>query len=257
VAAIAVSGMAVAFPIAIGLALVIGVVWNFILSPQGDPMLLFGGAFLVVVAIVVDAFAYSAYLDDHATQQKAAFQADPRAKKYTGTPTGAARGIILSIISGVLMGIFYPMVEIGREGDTGVAPYGLALLFGIGVLGSTLFYVPFFLNFPVAGEPIDTRAYFKGTPKQHLWGILGGVVWMIGGICNFAAAGTPVTLQVGPAVSYALGQGATLVSALWGLLVWHEFKGASQRVRMLIMVMLVLFTAGLAMISLAPLHASR
>jgi glucose uptake protein len=46
-----------------------------------------------------------------------------------------------------------------------------------------------------------------------------------------------------------------MVSALWCLLVWHEFKGASQRVKLLLVVMLVLFLSGLGMISIAPLHA--
>lgn len=258
VGAISVSGMAVAFPIAIGMALVIGVVSNFLLNPQGNPILLFSGVFLVVVAIIVDAFAYSGYLIDKAEElKKVALQADPRTKRRGPQPTGAARGIILSIVSGILMGAFYPMLEIGRQGETGLAPYGLGLMFGAGVLVSSLFYLPFFINFPVTGEPIQTTAYFKGTIGQHALGWLGGVIWMAGGICNFAAAGAPASLQVGPAVSYALGQGATLVSALWGLIVWREFKGASPRVRTLIGVMLVLFVAGLGMISIAPLHAGR
>jgi glucose uptake protein len=259
VAAIAVSGMAVAFPIGIGLALVIGVVANFILNPQGNATLLFGGAFLVVVAILVDAFAYSGYLDQKAdAEKKQALQADPRVKRRgVAKPTGAARGLILSVVSGILMGLFYPMVETARQGEAGLGPYGIALLFGAGVLVSTLFYIPFFLNFPVSGEPIQTKEYFKGTVSQHALGLLGGIVWMVGGICNFAAAGTPVSLQVGPAVSYALGQGATMVSALWGLIVWREFKGANQRVQALLILMLVLFVAGLTMISMAPLHAAR
>src|SRR6266404_1375365 len=251
VAAIAVSGMAVAFPIAIGLALVIGVIWNYSLNPQGHPMLLFGGAFLVVVAIIVDAFAYSSYIS---AQQEALKPVDPRAKVRVRRPN-AARGIVLSILGGILMGMFYPLVEMGKEGETGVAPYGIALLFGAGVVLSTFLYVPFFANFPVEGEPIPLSDYLKGTSRQHLLGLLGGAIWMIGAICNFAAASTPVTVQVGPAISYALGQGATLVSALWGLLVWREFKGADDRVRMLLVGMIVLFVAGLAMISIAPLQA--
>jgi glucose uptake protein len=154
-----------------------------------------------------------------------------------------------------LMGLFYPMLEMGKQGDGAVAPYGIAVLFGSGVLLSSLLYIPFFLNFPVTGDPIETRDYFKGTSKQHLLGLLGGIIWMGGAICNFAAASSPASLQVGPAVSYALGQGATLVSALWGLLVWREFAGATVRVKTLIVVMLVLFVAGLGMISIAPLHA--
>ena len=161
----------------------------------------------------------------------------------------------MSVVAGLLMGAFYPLVEMGREGDGGVSPYGLALLFAGGVLISTFFYVPFFLTFPVDGVSIEVNQYFKATRKQHVLGLLGGILWMVGGLSNFLAASTPSTVQVGPAVAYALGQGSTLVSALWGLIVWKEFKGASDRVKMLIAVMLVLFISGLAMISLAPLQA--
>ncbi|MGD1094519.1 MAG: hypothetical protein ABSB35_21320 [Bryobacteraceae bacterium] len=257
VAAISVSGMAVAFPIAIGLALVIGVVLNFSLNPQGNPFLLFGGAFLVVVAIVVNAFAYSSYVEAQQKAAKAAFQPDPRSRSRPSRQQGSAalRGILLSVVSGILMGLFYPLVEIGRQGETGVAPYGMALLFGFGVLLSTLLYVPFFATFPVQGEPVELKQYFTGTRKQHLLGLAGGAIWMVGAISNFAAAGTPVAVQVGPAISYALGQGATLVSTLWGLLIWHEFKGANARVRMLLGIMIALFVVGLGMVSIAPLYA--
>jgi len=255
VAAISVSGMAVAFPISIGLALVIGTVWSYTLNPQGNPMLLFGGAFLVLIAIIVDAFAYSSYLETKRAAAVAAVNADPRAKRKVEAAPGASRGIVLSIVSGVLMGTFYPMVEVAKAGEIGVAPYGIGLLFSAGILFSSLLYLPFFMNFPVDGEPVELSGYFKGTGRQHLLGLLGGIVWMVGGLCNFTAASSPASVQVGPAISYALGQGATLVSALWGLLVWREFQGANERVKMLIVVMLVLFVAGLGMISIAPLRA--
>ncbi len=253
VAAIAVSGMAVAFPVAIGLALVIGVVWNYQLNSQGNPILLFSGVALVVVAIITDAFAYSAYLDAKQLEAQKALQADPRVKTRTRKP-GAARGLILSIISGVLMGMFYPLVEMGKAGDSGVAPYGIGVLFGAGVFLSSLLYIPFFLNFPVEGEPIAARDYFKGTRGQHFLGFAGGIIWMAGALANFVAASAPVSVQLGPATSYALGQGATMVSALWGLLVWHEFKGANQRVKLLLLAMIVLFVVGLGLISIAPLN---
>jgi glucose uptake protein len=96
-------------------------------------------------------------------------------------------------------------------------------------------------------------AYFSGSVKQHLLGIAGGLIWCAGAIANFAAASSPKEVQVGPAVSYAVGQGATMVSALWGLLVWKEFAGATQRVRVLLAIMLILFVLGLALISMAPL----
>jgi glucose uptake protein len=258
VAAISVSGMAVAFPIAIGLALVIGVVWNHLLNPQGSPILLFGGVSLVLVAILVDAFAYSAYTDAkrQAAVKAATLQPDPRIKKFAPSGPGAGRGILLSIFGGILMGVFYPMVEMSREGDSGVSPYGIGILFAAGVLVSSLFYIPFFLTFPVSGPPVEVRQYLAGTKGQHLLGLSGGVIWMAGALCNFAAASTPPSVHVGPAVSYALGQGATLVSALWGLLVWHEFKGAAFSVKLLLFGMIVLFLTGLGMISIAPLYGS-
>jgi len=256
VAAITVSGLAVAFPIAIGLALVIGVIWNYILNPQADPILLFGGALLVAAAIIVDAFAYGTYLEAQQAAAVRALQPDPRTKtKNPKRGPGAARGIVLSIVSGLLMGAFYPIVEISKQGDNGVSPYGVAVLFGAGVFLSSLVYIPFFLNFPVVGEPLKTADYFKGSVRQHVLGLLGGLIWMAGGLANFIASSTPQKVQVGPAVSYAIGQGATMVSALWGLLVWREFKGASHRVQLLLVVMMVLFLSGLGMISIAPLHA--
>jgi len=257
VAAIAVSGMAVAFPIAIGLALVIGVVWNYALNPQGNALLLFGGLLLVVAAIVVDAFAYSTHLGAQTVAPTGgAPQIDPRARRPL-KPLSARRGIVISVISGILMGMFYPLVEMGKSGENGVGPYGIALLFAGGVLVSTFFYNPFFMNFPVSGEPVHFRHYFKGTQKQHLLGIFGGIIWAAGAISNFVAASAPPSVQVGPAISYALGQGATLVSALWGLLVWREFRGANDRVKMMLAGMIALFLAGLTMVSIAPLYASK
>jgi glucose uptake protein len=257
VAAISVSGVAVAFPVGIGLALVIGVVWNYLLNPQGNPLLLFGGAGLVVVAIVVDAFCFSMYVDAKEQAAQQALTPDPRTKGRGKKKVGAGRGIALSVLAGILMGMFYPLVETSKQGESGVAPYGVAVLFGIGVLASSLLYIPFFLNFPVAGVPMQVSDYLKGTRGQHLLGLLGGVIWMVGGLTNFLASSAPTTVQVGPAVSYALGQGATMVSALWGLIVWREFKGANQRVVLMLVVMLVLFLSGLSMIGLAPLYSTK
>jgi glucose uptake protein len=253
VGAISVAGMAVAFPVGIGLALIVGVIWSYSLNPQANPLLLFGGAFLVLLAVVAAAVAYSLHLGD---QQDAALQralaADPRAKLPKNR--SAARGVVLAVLGGLLMGAFYPMIEQSKLGEDGTGPYGVMLLFALGVFISTGIYVPFFLNFPVSGKPLPLTNYFKGTMKQHLLGVLGGIIWCTGGISNVVAASSPASLQVGPAVSYALGQGATMVSTLWGLLVWHEFKGAAYRVKMILTAMMVLFLAGLALVAVAPLR---
>jgi glucose uptake protein len=240
VAAISVAGLAVAFPVGIGMALVIGVIWNYALKPQGNPVLLFSGAAIIVGAIVVDALAY-------------------RAHAARGTQGGArkagAKGILLSLVSGVLMGSFFPLVELGKAGPFGLGPYAIGFVFAIGVFFSTFIFNVIFMNLPVEGPPVKIGAYFKGTLGQHGLGIMGGMIWATGAIANFAAASAPESVQVGPAISYAIGQGATMVSALWGLLVWKEFAGADARVRMLIAVMLLLFVVGLGLVSVAPLFA--
>lgn len=241
VAAISIAGLAVAFPVGIGLALVIGVVWNYLLKPQGNPTLLFSGAALVVAAIVVDAMAYRAHA--------ASLPWD--ASRRSG---GGAKGILISLVSGLLMGSFYPLVEMGKAGELGLGPYAIAVVFAAGVFGSTFIFNIYFMNLPVEGEPIEFKDYFRGTPGVHALGLLGGVIWAIGAIANFAAASAPPSVNVGPAISYAIGQGATMVSTLWGLLVWKEFAGSIPSVKMLIVVMFALFLAGLGMVSIAPLY---
>jgi glucose uptake protein len=241
VAAISVAGLAVAFPVGIGLALVIGVIWNYALKPQGNPVLLFTGAAIVVGAIILDALAYRAL---EAGKAQAA-------RKVTG------KGIVLSLVSGVLMGSFFPLVEIGKAGERGLGPYAIGFVFAVGVFLSTFVFNLFFMNMPVEGPPVAISGYFKGTGRQHLLGIVGGMIWATGTIANFAAASAPESVQVGPAISYAIGQGATMVSALWGLLVWNEFAGAGPRVRLLVVIMLILFVCGLGLVSVAPLYASR
>ena len=251
VAAISVAGMAVAFPIGIGLALVVGVVWNYILNPQGNLTFLATGVVLVVGAIIVDAWAYSAHA------RPAAAKATKGARKGTET---SPKGILLSLISGLLMGSFYPLVEMAKGGgpdNAGLGPYAVAFLFAVGVFLSTFVFNLYFLNLPVQGEGLSMFDYFKGSAKQHVLGILGGLIWCIGAIANFVAASAPKSVQVGPAVSYAVGQGATMVSALWGLLVWKEFAGASGKVKALLALMLLLFIAGLITVSLAPLYSTN
>jgi glucose uptake protein len=243
VAAISLAGLAVAFPVGIGLALVVGVIWNYFLNPQGNPALLAAGVTLVAGAIIVDALAYGA----QARSQKAESE-----QKSTG------KGLLLSLASGLLMGSFYPLVEMGKgrgPAAGGLGPYAVAFLFSIGVFVSTFVFNLYFLNRPVEGEALAMSAYYQGNLRQHLLGILGGLIWCAGAISNFVAASAPKSIQVGPAISYAIGQGATMVSALWGLLVWHEFRGAHAVVKVLLALMLVLFLAGLILVSIAPLYS--
>ena len=58
VAAIAIAGMAVAFPVGIGIALVLGVIVNYIDRPEGNAVLLFSGVALIAAAIILNSVAY-------------------------------------------------------------------------------------------------------------------------------------------------------------------------------------------------------
>jgi glucose uptake protein len=256
VAAISVAGLAVAFPIGIGLALVVGVVWNYFLNPQGNPILLTAGVVLVVGAIIVDALAYAS----HASGAKTKGPAAGKGKHPPKAGGAGLKGIGLSLISGVLMGSFYPLVEMAKGTGmdaAGLGPYAVACMFAIGVFFSTFIFNLYFLNLPVQGEPLSMFTYFQGTLKQHALGIAGGLLWCMGAIANFTAASAPKSVEVGPAVSYAIVQGATIVSALRGQLVWKEFAGARPKVRMRLAVMLLLFIAGLVLVSIAPLYVNK
>lgn len=234
VAAIDIAGLAVAFPVAIGLALVIGVVVNYVQTPLGDPAVLFGGVGLVVAAILVDARAYAKL---------------PSAKGAT------TRGLALSVLAGVLMGFFYrfvaaSMVTNVRDPEPGrITAYSAMFVFTIGVFLSNFLWNTFFMRKPASGSPTTYGEYFtRGNPRLHLIGLLGGVIWCFGMTMSLIAAD-----QAGYAISYGLGQGATMVAAAWGVFVWKEFEDAPEGTGRLITAMFVLFIVGLGMIIAARL----
>ncbi|MGH9396466.1 MAG: GRP family sugar transporter [Terriglobia bacterium] len=229
VAAIAIAGMAVAFPIGIGLALVIGSVLNYVISPKGNPLLLFGGVILVVVAIIFDAMAY---------------------RRHSGGGRVTRIGIALSLLCGVGMGLFYPFVAEALTGERHLVPYTVAVVFALGALASNFPLNYVFMRRPVAGAPLRAADYFAGSGRLHAWGVVGGLIWGVGTVSNFVAS---YAQMVGPATSYALGQGATMISAIWGVFVWKEFRGARRDVKTLLAMMFLFFILGLVGVALAPM----
>lgn len=231
VAAIDIAGLAVAFPVGIGLALVVGTVSNYVLSPKGNPLLLFGGVVLVVGAIVLDAMAYR--------------------QREGGEKKSTRRGLIISLISGLLMGSFYPLVLGAMNGEHAAGPYAATLFFAFGVALCAVPVNYLFMRFPLdGGQPVEMRGYRTAPLRWHLAGVLGGAIWLTGALANFLASRANL---VGPAVSYSIGQGATMISAAWGVFVWHEFASATPRAKMLLTWMFVLFLCGLGTIAIAPL----
>jgi glucose uptake protein len=241
--------MTVAFPVGIGIALAVGVVWSYMLKPAGNPVFLFGGATIVVAAVIVNAAAYR-------IQEKVRLLEKAKAGLLkTSAPRVSPKGLILAVVCGLLMGSFFPLVEMAKSHGVGMGPYTVAFMFSLGIFFSTFVFNLFFMNLPVQGRPVEIRDYFlTGGFRQHSLGVLGGMIWMIGAVANFVAASAEGDAQVGPAASYALGQGATMISAIWGIFVWKEFADADMRVKMLLTVMFVLFLIGLGMVSVAPLY---
>jgi glucose uptake protein len=230
VVAIEIAGLAVAFPLGIGLALVIGVLLNYAFSPAGNVWLLFGGVGLVAIAIVIDATAYRRR-EQHRTRV-------------------TASGIFLSLLAGVLMGLFYPLVARSMHGSGALGPYSVVPVFAVGIALCSIPANLWLMRHPLPDQtPLHMRQYFAGRASWHLWGLAGGAVWCSGAVLNFTASQARF---VGPAISYAIGQGATMVSAAWGVFVWHEFRGAPAGARRLIPWMFLFFLLGLSALALAP-----
>lgn len=230
VAAIDIAGMAVAFPIGVGLALAIGVITNYIATPLGNPVLLFLGVAGVVVAIIVDALAYKRL---------------PSQGQKTTT-----KGIVISIAAGVLMGFFYRFVAASMSTDFvnleagKLSPYTAVVIFSVGLLLSNFVWNSIVMAKPFVGEPVPFGDYFtKGNLRLHLIGILGGVIWNIGMSFSIIAAGA-----AGFAIAYGLGQGATMIAAFWGVFIWKEFKQAPAGTNKLLTLMFVFYMIGLALI---------
>lgn len=230
VAAIGIAGMSVAFPVGIGIALVLGVLVNYLGNPVGNPALIIGGVSFITLAILLNAKAYRQL--SQGSQAKV-----------------SQKGIILSVLSGLLMGFFYKYVadsmainfsipEIGK-----LTPYTALVLFAIGIFVSSFLFNTIQMRIPFSGEPVSFSDYFKGLKKDHLIGLLGGSIWFTGMALSILASE-----KAGAAVSYGLGQGATVVAAIWGIFIWKEFQKASQQTKWMLNMMLVLYVVGLALL---------
>lgn len=231
-ASISLAGMSVAFPLGVGIALVLGVIVNYIGLPSGNPVLLFLGVALVAAAIICNGVASG------------------KTSKAGGQQASNKKGIVLALVAGVLMSLFYRFVVKGMDVENFespqagmLTPYSAVFVFSIGVLLSNFLFNTLVMKFPFVGEPVAYKQYFRGSASTHLMGMLGGVVWCLGTAFSYIASG-----KAGPAISYALGQGAPMVAALWGVFVWKEFRGAPKVANRLLAAMFVLFIAGLSCI---------
>ncbi|MBR6001538.1 MAG: multidrug DMT transporter permease, partial [Bacteroidales bacterium] len=236
-ASVSIAGMAVAFPLGVGIALVMGVLNNLLLHPTAgqNTALLWIGVVLVVLAIVCNGIASGKVSNEQRDQKQ------------------NRKGIILAVLAGIIMSTFSALVYNGVDLDNFAAPaagkmtpYSAMVVFSLGVFLSNFVVNTIVMKKPFVGEPVSYSEYFKGNFKTHLVGILGGTIWAIGTSLNYICAG-----KAGAAVSYALGQGAPMIAAIWGVFIWKEFKGAKKGVYGLLAVMFCLFIAGLSCVVVA------
>lgn len=229
-ASVSMAGMAVAFPLGVGLALVLGVFINYFSAPKGDPLWLFAGVLLVVVAIIFNGIAAS--------------------KKQNSGTVGSKKGIILAVVAGILMSFFYRFVASAMDLNNftsptqGMAtPYTAFFIFAVGIFLSNFIFNTLVMKRPFVGTPVTYKEYFAGKSTTHLVGILGGCIWGLGTALSYIAAE-----KAGAAISYALGQGAPMIAALWGVFIWKEFAGSPHGTNRLLAIMFVFFVLGLTLI---------
>lgn len=231
---ISLAGMAVAFPVGVGLALVLGVLVNYIGTPAGDPVTLFLGVGLIVAALIFNGIASG------------------KMNSNSGSST-ARKGIWVAVAAGILMAFFYRFVaaamDLGNlEAPSAgmVTPYTAFFIFALGIFISNFLFNTLLMKRPFVGEKVAYKAYFAGNLSTHLVGVLGGLIWGLGTLFSYISAGV-----AGAAISYALGQGATMVAALWGVFIWKEFRGANRPVNVLLLLMFLFFISGLVLIIMA------
>lgn len=233
VAGIDMAGMAIAFPLAIGIALAVGVVLSYLQNPKGSPLLLGIAVVCAIVAVLFDGRAYK-HLHD---SKEAAGHASTRASR---------KSIVVCVISGLLMGLFAPIVSHALNTGHAMTPYSVGVFFSFGALACCCVFNVYLMRRPLVGVPVAASGYFQTRPGNHLLGLIGGCVWGLGKVFNLVASSL-----TGVAISYAIGQSAPMVAALWGVFVWHEFRGANKAAHLNLVLMFVFFIAAIALVSLA------
>ncbi len=228
VAAIDMAGLAVAFPVSIGIALVVGTVLSYVLQPKGNAGFLAFGVICALVAVILDGMAYGSLA-------------------ATGRSV-SRKSIVTCVVSGVLMGLWAPFMTHAMTHGRSLGPYSAAVFLTLGALLSCFIWNIYFMKHPLVGEPVSLNGFFHAPVSGHLLGLLGGFIWGIGTVFNLVAASL-----TGVAISYAIGQSAPMVAALWGILAWKEFDGSGRRAKLYLTLMFIFY--GLAIFLIAQANS--
>jgi glucose uptake protein len=225
VAGIDMAGLATAFPVSIGIALVVGTVLSFALQPKGDVKLLGAGVLCALAAVILDGKAYG---------------------HLGGIKETSRKSIVICVVSGVLMGLWAPFSTRALTHGHPLGPYSIAVFLTLGALLSCLVWNVYFMRKPLVGEPVAFRGFFEGPVSGHLLGLLGGAIWTTGTVFNLSAG-----VKSGEAISYAIGQSAPMVAALWGIFAWKEFAGANSRAKSYLGLMFVFYILAILLVARA------
>jgi len=226
IAGIEIVGLAIAFPISIGIALIEGVVLSYSLQPKGNASLLASGVAMAVIAVILIGLAYGQLRDTNRSVSR--------------------KGVVICIISGLLMGTFAPFVTRAMTAAHPLSPYTVAVCFTLGAVICCFFFNIYLMRKPLVGEPVGFSGYASAPASYHALGLLGGVVWGVGTVFNFVAASL-----VGVAISYAIGQASPMIAALWGVFVWREFRGSNAAAKLYLVGMFVFYVLALVLIARA------
>jgi glucose uptake protein len=226
VAAIDMAGLAVAFPVSIGIALVVGTVLSYVLQPKGNALFLTAGVACALIAVILDGKAYGSLAS-------------------TGRSV-SRKSIITCVVSGVLMGLWNPFVAYGATRGNPLTPYSSVVFLTLGALLSCFIWNLYFMKKPLVGEPVNFAGFFSGPPSGHLLGLLGGAIWGVGTVFNVVAG-----KATGYAISYAIGQSAPMVAALWGVFAWKEFAGSGSRAKTYLLLMFLFYAFAILLVARA------
>jgi glucose uptake protein len=236
VAGIEMVGLAIAFPLSIGIALVEGTVLSYLTHPQGSAKLLAAGVFMALLAVIFIGLAYAA--------------------RGSGGLVTSRKGTMVCVVSGLLMGVFAPAITKAMQGNHpdasllvpvgALSPYTAAVFMTLGAFLCCFVFNPILMRRPLVGAPVSMSGYFAAPAGYHVLGLLGGAIWGTGTVLNFVAG-----RFVGLPISYAIGQASPMIATLWGVLAWHEFRGARRKSWLYLAAMFIAYLLALGLIALA------
>jgi glucose uptake protein len=229
IAGIEIVGLAVAFPLSIGIALAEGAVLAYALQPKGNPILLATGVLMGVLAVILVGKSYSAL--------------------RSGGEAPSRKGVIVCVISGILMGTWAPFVTLAMTRGNTLTPYTTTVFLTLGAFVCCFVFNTILMRKPIIGAPVAGSDYFRAPASYHALGLLGGTIWGLGMVFNLVAGA-----KVGVSISYAIGQASPMVACLWGVFVWKEFRGASPKAKGYLAAMFAAYI--LAIVLIASAHSA-